>query len=190
MPSHDTALALIQAYGLWILAPFTILEGPIVTVIAAYLAHQGYMNVVAVYFLCIAGDLIGDSMLYATGRFGAGWLPARLTRWLGLTEAREVALTAHFAEKGGRTLLFGKWTHSAGMPILIASGMARMNFASYLWFNLLGTLPKTLLFVLLGYFLGAAYSAIDTYIYRGSLVLLAIAVLAGGFYLLRARKTP
>jgi membrane protein DedA with SNARE-associated domain len=188
LPSHETALALIEAYGLWILAPFAILEGPIVTVIAAYLAHQGYMNVVAVYFVCIAGDLLGDSLLYAAGRFGATRLPLRLTRWLGLTKAREVALTDHFATKGGRTLLFGKWTHSAGMPILLASGMARMNFASYLWFNLLGTLPKTLLFVLLGYFLGAAYSAIDTYIYRSSLVLLALALLAAALCLRRARK--
>jgi membrane protein DedA with SNARE-associated domain len=189
LPSHETALALIETYGLWILAPFAILEGPIVTVIAAYLAQQGYMNVLAVYLVCVVGDLFGDSLLYALGRYGATRLPGRLTRWLGLTKAREVALTAHFAAKGGRTLLLGKWTHSAGMPIMVASGMARMNFATYLWFNLLGTLPKTLLFVVLGFFLGAAYSAIDTYIYRTSLVLLLFVLLAAGLCLLRARKT-
>jgi membrane protein DedA with SNARE-associated domain len=169
----------------WILLPLSVLEGPIVTVIAAYLAQHGYMNVLAVYLVCVLGDLIGDSLLYAAGRFGTNWLPVRLSRWLGITEARQLALTQHFEFKGGRTLLFGKWTHSAGMPILFAAGMAKMNFALYLWFNLLGTLPKTLLFVLVGYFLGAAYASIDAYIYRGSQILLGLTVVVGGAYLLR-----
>ncbi|MEO8530859.1 MAG: VTT domain-containing protein [Deltaproteobacteria bacterium] len=188
MPSHDMALSLIETYGLWILVPFAIFEGPIATVIAAYLAQLGFMNVFAVYVVCVAGDLIGDALLYATGRFGTGLLPLRVSRWLGMTQARQLALSQHFDAKGGRTLLFGKWTHSAGMPILVASGVARMNFSKYLSFNLLGTLPKTLLFVLLGYFLGAAYSSIDSYIYRGSQALLIAALVAGGAYLLWQRR--
>lgn len=173
-------MALIQAHGLWILAPFTVLEGPIVTILAAYLAQRGFMPVIGVYLVCIAGDLVGDALLYALGRFGAGRLPARVTRFLGMTQARQLALSAHFTERGGRSILFGKWTHSAGAPILIAAGMARMQFAPYLWFNLLGTVPKTLVLVLVGYYFGAAYGVIDTYIYRGSLMLLALVVLGGG----------
>ncbi len=188
MPSHETAIALIQNYGLLMLLLFSVLEGPIVTVIAAYLAHQGFMNIWAVYAVCIAGDLIGDSLFYAVGRYGARRLPPRVSRWLGLTEARSLALNEHFSAKGGRTLLFGKWTHSAGMPILVASGLARMDFLRYLWFNLLGTLPKTALFVAVGYFLGAAYSSIDTYIYRASLVLLVLAVVIALVYLRWQRK--
>jgi membrane protein DedA with SNARE-associated domain len=179
LPSLEAVLQLIQAYGLWILAPISVIEGPIATVIAAWLAHQGYLNIAAVYLVCVLGDLVGDSLLYGVGRFGAGSLPPRMTA------ARQIALTEHFRTKGARTLLFGKWTHSAGMAILIASGMARMDFGRYLWFNLLGTLPKTLMFTLIGYFLGATYSLIDTYIYQGSLLLLGLVVLLGGYVLVR-----
>ncbi len=185
MQSLDAALQLIQTHGLWILLPLSILEGPIVTVIAAYLAQLGYMDVIAVFLVCVLGDLIGDSVLYAVGRFGGNWPPLRLAHWLGMTEARQIALTEHFESKGGRTLLFGKWTHSAGMPILVASGMAKMNIAVYLWFNLLGTLPKTFVLVLIGYFLGAAYTSIDTYIYRGSQVMLGLLVTGACIYLVR-----
>jgi membrane protein DedA with SNARE-associated domain len=185
LPSLDAVLQLIQTYGLWILAPVSVIEGPIATVIAAWLAHQGYLNIVAVYLVCVLGDLVGDSLLYAVGRFGAGSLPPRLSRWLGMTTARQIALTEHFRTMGGRTLLFGKWTHSAGMAILIASGMAQMGFGRYLWFNLLGTLPKTLIFTLVGYFLGATYGLIDTYIYQGSLILLGLMVLIAGTCLFR-----
>ena len=56
-------MALIQAYGLWILAPFAILEGPIVTILAAYLAQRGFLPVIGVYLVCIGGDLVGDALL-------------------------------------------------------------------------------------------------------------------------------
>lgn len=185
LPNLEAVLALIQGYGLWILAPFAIIEGPIATVLAAYLAHEGYMNVVAVFVVCVAGDLIGDALLYLVGRYGAGRLPPAITQRLGMTQARKLALTQHFTAKGGRTLMFAKITHSAGLPILIASGMARMNFTLYMWYNLLGTLPKTAFLVLIGYYFGAAYGLIDAYIYRISLALLFLVIVGGGYYMWR-----
>jgi membrane protein DedA with SNARE-associated domain len=187
LPNLDAVMALIQGYGLLILVPFAIIEGPIATVLAAYLAHQGYMNVVAVYAVCVAGDLIGDTLLYLMGRFGAGRLPVGIMMRLGITEARKLTMTQHFTVKGGRTLRFAKITHSAGLPILIASGMARMNFMLYMWYNLMGTLPKTALMVLIGYYFGAAYGVIDTYIYHISLALLCLLILGGGYYISRRR---
>lgn len=187
LPNLDAVMALIQGYGLWILAPFAIIEGPIATVLAAYLAHQGYMNLAAVYAVCVAGDLMGDTVLYTVGRYGAGRLPAGVTRRLGVTEARKLAMTQHFTAKGGRTILFAKITHSAGLPILIASGMAQMNFTLYIWYNLLGTLPKTAILAVIGYYFGAAYGLIDGYIYRISLVLLVLLILGGAYYIWRRR---
>ena len=177
----DAALQLIQSHGLWLLAPFAVIEGPIVTVIAAYLARLGFMPLIGVYVVCVLGDLIGDALFYALGRFGPRILSDRWQSRLGMTQARKLALGDHFAEKGGRTLLFGKWTHTAGMPIMVASGMGHMNFLAYMGFNLIGTLPKTLLLVALGYYIGHAYVLIDTYIYRASLLLLVVilAVAAG-----------
>ncbi|MEO6300934.1 MAG: VTT domain-containing protein [Paracoccaceae bacterium] len=186
----DAALQLIQSHGLWILAPFAVLEGPIVTVIAAYLARLGYMPIVGVYIVCVVGDLIGDAIWYGLGRAGPGILPERWQERLGITAARKTALEEHFAEKGGRTLLFGKLTHSAGMAIMVASGAARMNFAAYMGWNLLGTIPKTLLFVVIGYFIGHAYSMIDTYIYRISLLLLVVILAIAAYYLQRHWRKP
>ena len=82
-----------------------------------------------------------------------------------------MALTAHFAEKGAKTLLFGKFTHSTGLPIMLASGAARMDFRAYMLWNFIGTVPKSAVFVGLGWVLGSAYAAADTWIWRGSLAL-------------------
>jgi membrane protein DedA with SNARE-associated domain len=187
LPNIEAVMALIQGYGLWILAPFAIIEGPIATVLAAYLAHQGYMNLAAVYGVCVAGDLMGDALFYLLGRYGAGRLPVALLQRLGMTSARKLSMTQHFTAKGGRILIFAKITHSAGMPILIASGMAKMNFTLYIWYNLLGTLPKTAFLAMIGYYFGAAYGLIDTYIYRISLGVLVLLILGAAYYIWRRR---
>jgi len=89
------------------------------------------------------------------------------------------AVAAHFDEKGGRTLLLGKMTHSAGAAVLVAAGLARMPALRFGWINLVATVPKSLLFVTIGYGFGSAYARIDNWISRASLVLLGLIVLAG-----------
>jgi membrane protein DedA with SNARE-associated domain len=190
LPTLETLMQFIQTDGLWVLAPMALLEGPIVTVIAAYLAQLGYMNLLAVYLICVAADLVGDAMLYGIGRYGASALPRQVTRRLGLTETWQAALTGHFASQGDMALLFGKWTHAAGMPFLIAAGMARMNFLRFIGVNLLGTLPKTLVFLVIGYFLGAGYQVIDHYVLISSQVMLGAAiVIASGYFLQKRSRT-
>lgn len=172
--TQEAVLALMQDHGLWLVGPMAIIEGPIVTVIAAYLAKLGYMTLLGVYLVCVLGDLIGDALYYWIGRSGPAILPERWLTKLGMTDARQMALQDHFAEKGGRTLLFGKFTHSTGLPIMLASGAARMNFTLYMWYNFIGSIPKTAVFVAIGWFLGSAYTAIDTWIFRVSLALVVV----------------
>lgn len=184
----DSIQQLMQNHGLWLVGPMAIIEGPIVTVISAYLAKLGYMTLLGVYLVCVLGDLIGDAMYYWIGRAGPAILPERWLAKLGINAARKMALEGHFAEKGGRTLLLGKWTHSVGLPIMLASGAARMNFSVYMGYNFIGTIPKTALFVAIGWFLGSAYTAVDTWIWRASLGLaLAVAV---GLLIVWQRKRP
>lgn len=176
--TQEAVLSLMQNHGLWLVGPMAIIEGPIVTVIAAYLAKLGFMSILGVYLVCVLGDLVGDGMYYWIGRLGPAILSERWLARLGMTEARTLALEGHFANKGGRTLLLGKFTHSAGLPIMLASGAARMNFTLYMGYNLLGTLPKTAVFAGIGWFLGSAYTAVDAWIWRVSLALV-MALLIG-----------
>ena len=60
-------------------------------------------------------------------------------------------LRGHFERHVGKTLLMGRLTHGAGALILLPAGAVRIPFATFFWFNLLGTLPKSQLLLLLGY---------------------------------------
>lgn len=175
----DGVIDLLRVYGLWLLAPVSVLEGPIVTVIAGYLASLSILNAAAVYVIVVIGDLVGDAILYRVGRHGLGRLPPRWRRRLGLNEDRIAALTDHFWLHGGRTVVLGKLTHSAGAAIQVAAGAARMPFGPYMGYNLLATLPKSAAFLALGYVFGSAYAQIDVWIFRVSLIVLALMAVAG-----------
>lgn len=181
----ETVTALIAKEGLAILAPIAMLEGPIVTVIAAWLASRGLLDIWSVTLVVIAADIAGDMLYYAVGRWGLNRLPQGWLMKMGLNRARLSALAGHFNHKGGRTLVIGKITHSAGAPILVAAGLAHMSIWRFFWVNTLATIPKSLFFVALGYTLGSAYSQIDNWIARASLVLLGGLVLFGLGWVLR-----
>ncbi|MCE5972041.1 VTT domain-containing protein [Sinirhodobacter sp. WL0062] len=188
----ETVIALISKHGLTLVAPIAVIEGPIVTVIAAWLASQHLMDLWRVTLVVVLADLIGDLIWYSLGRWGLAHLPQGILRRLGLRPARLELLAGQFRKKGARILIFGKWTHSAGAAILIAAGMARMNVWRFSWVNLAASIPKSLFFVALGYGFGAAYGQIEGWIFRGSLALLVATLLFGAIWLNRrcTRKRP
>jgi membrane protein DedA with SNARE-associated domain len=189
--SLDSVSLAIAAHGYAALFLATLVEGPIATVIGAFLASQGLLDLAAVYAVAVAGDLAGDLLLYAIGR--AEWVPQRLRRmgyagrvqrWLGASRGR---LCAH----AGRMLVFGKLTHAAGFLVLLAAGAARVPILPFVGYNLLGTLPKSAIFLLLGFFLGASYHRIDTYLWIASCVaLLLVCVVVAVYVRRRAASDP
>ena len=187
MIALNNVLELLQAHGLLLLFLIAVVEGPIVTVLAAYLASLGYLNIFAVYGVVVLSDLVGDSICYVVGRFGHGPVLGRWGPRFGLDERRLAALEAHFRRRGGKTLLIGKLTHSAGFFVLLAAGAARMQFGQFRWYNFIGTLPKSLFFVIVGYTLGYAYEEIDADIFRASVVILIIAGALGLYWLAHKR---
>lgn len=184
----ETLTALMAKHGLAVIAPIAVLEGPIVTVIAAWLASQNLFSVWSVSVIVILADVVGDVGLYSLGRWGLNRMPKRWRDKLGLNRARLVSAGRHFQNKGVKTLLFGKWTHSAGAPVLVAAGVARMNIWLFTLTNLIATIPKSLAFVALGYWLGSYYGKIDSWLTKGSIILLGLILFGGTIWFFRRKR--
>jgi len=182
MLTPEDAATLVGQYGLWVLAPAAVLEGPIVTVVSVWLARLGMLDLRVVLLMLVLADLLGDVLFYALGRGLLPRLPRALRHRFGLHEARLAALGGHFRDNGPRTLVLGKLTHSAGAVVLVAAGMARMHIGRFLWWNLLATLPKTAGFAVLGWVLGDAYVLIGDWLAVISGAGLAILLAAGGLW--------
>lgn len=173
----DTAADLVRDHGLWLVLVLSIIEGPIITVIAGWLANLELMNLWVVLFIVTAGDMIGDVVFYDMGRRGMRFVSRKWRRRLGLSARRLAVMTRHFRTDGTRTLIIAKLTHAAGAPILVAAGMARMPFLQFFMVNLLAGLPKSMAFLALGWTFGSAYHVIDDWITRGSVVVLLVILL-------------
>lgn len=178
MNAESELLSLISQHGIAVLAPIAVLEGPVVTLIAAWLASLGALVLWQVLICVILADLAGDCALYGLGRYGHSLLPARWQIKVGLTRRRLQRLSRAYRDKGGKILIIGKLTHAAGFALLIGAGAARMPFGRFLAANMVATVPKSLALTAVGYLAGAAYGQIANGIYWLSLALIALLALA------------
>jgi membrane protein DedA with SNARE-associated domain len=184
MLSPDTIHHLLGHYGYPVLFLLVAAEGPIATIIGGFIASQGILDAYAVYAIALLGDLAGDLAYYAIGRFSRLGRSAGLWHRLGISEEQLVRAIERFRQHGAKILMFAKYTQT-GIIVLPASGAARMPVARFLWFNALGSLPKTLALVLAGYYFGAAYNRINDELVRLSILLGGAALLALSYALLR-----
>ncbi len=170
---HSATVWLLH-YRYLALFPITIIEGPIITVIAGFLSAQGYLSAFLVYPLAVAGDLVGDTIYYLIGRLGREKFILRWGKFLNISLERVAKLEKHFEKHSGKTLIFGKLTQLIGSLILTAAGVAKVPLKKFWWFNFLATLPKSLVLLLIGYFFGKFYKEINTYFTYTGIVSLAV----------------
>ena len=86
-----------------------------------------------------------------------------------------VGLSRSFPPK--KTLAAIKLAPMLPAPGLMMIGATRMPFRRYAWMTLIVALPKTLLFMLLGYYFGDAYDRFATVFQNGEYFILAAVVL-------------
>lgn len=178
MIASATIATVISTYGLAVLAPLAVLEGPIVTIVAAYLVRIGLLPLWPVILCVIFADVVGDGILYGIGRGMLNWLPLRFRARLGVSDDRLANLAHMFREKGIKVLVFGKLTHVAGFAVLIGAGAAKMPFGPFILTNLLATIPKSLALIAAGYVFGGAHVLISHWFSTGSVAILAALVCA------------
>jgi len=124
----------------------------------------GYFYFLMIYLIAIIADVFGDVLYYALGRWGGTSVIKRWGRYFKFTENRLNQLEQHFYQHAGKTLLLGKLAHGIGGAILVAAGTAKMPLGKFIWYNFLGTLPKSLILLLIGYYFGKTYAKFSTYL--------------------------
>ncbi|MFH1182757.1 MAG: DedA family protein [Candidatus Moraniibacteriota bacterium] len=164
-------------YKYLVIFPITIVEGPAISIIAGFLSAHGILNLYLVYLVLVLGDLTGDTLYYLIGRWSRKSFLLKWGRFFGVTEEKLIKLEKHYEEHSGKTLIFGKISHAFGSAFLIAAGAAKMPLGRFLWFNLIATVPKSLIYLLIGYYFGEAYRRIVYYLDYAGIISVAVAVI-------------
>ncbi|MFA6106322.1 MAG: DedA family protein [Patescibacteria group bacterium] len=187
--SPEELVPILLQYKYFFLLPAMILEGPIITVVAGFLVSIGLLNGYLAYLIVVAGDLTGDFLYYAIGRYGRENFIVKWGKYIGITKERMVMLDDHYNEHAGKTMLAGKFLHGVGGVILASAGASKVPLLKFLWYNFIGTLPKSFLLMAIGYFFGENLKHIDSWFNALSLVSLGIAGIVGLYFLYGKKKS-
>lgn len=160
----NQVIHLLLTYRYELLFPISVIEGPIITVIGGFLASQNYMNPYFVFIIVVAGDMIGDLLYYYLGRYGGLRFINKFGKYFGVKPEYVLRLEKHFDKHPRKTLIFGKFTHTFGVVVLVTAGMAKMRLGMFMLYNFLPTLPKSAALVLIGFYFGHAYVQINNYL--------------------------
>lgn len=174
-------------HGSALLLPLSVVEGPIVSILAGALSAQGFFHWYWALGLLVCGDLIGDVIYYWIGRKGGAPF-AGLGRRAGMDRLLTPELRQGLTRNAARMLVVGKWTHSIGCVVLVGSGMLRLPLPRFILVNLLATVPKSAVLFGFGYFAGADDPLIAPHAFLVSAVLCAAGLAAVALILRRADR--
>ncbi|HVO28417.1 MAG TPA: DedA family protein [Candidatus Paceibacterota bacterium] len=182
-----------QAITQWILQQgytvmfiLMLIEGPVVTAAGAFAAALSYFHLWIVFLLSILGNLIPDVIYYAMGYWGRQSFIDRYGHYFGLTKQRVAAAERLANKHTAKSLVAIKMIPFLATPGLIVVGASKMDIRKYIWWSLVITVPSSLIYLLIGYYFGAAYNTIDHYLHLGYyLIGAAVAALIFVIYLQR-----
>jgi membrane protein DedA with SNARE-associated domain len=184
-----TFLSWLLAYKYWALFPIAVIEGPIITVAAGFLVSLGVLNPIIAYVVIVAGDTVGDVLHYAVGYFGGQRFIKRWGKYFGVSLETIIPLEKTFADKGHSFFFWGKALHGIGGALLIAAGLIRYPFGKFLVSNVLGTLVKSAILMVIGFYFGKFLGKIDTSLNIIAAVMVALVPIAIVIYFYWRKKT-
>jgi membrane protein DedA with SNARE-associated domain len=187
---HWSYLIIFVAAALECAAFFGLLiPGESLMLASGFFAHQGLLELDAVFVVGILGAIVGDNIGYQLGcRLGREWLLRHAGRF-GLRPRRLAKAEAFFARHGAKAVFFGRFVGFARALVPFVAGTSRMPYRQFLLYNAIGAVLWTIGCVLLGYFLGASWRVAERWIGRTGLVVGGLlAAAAMGIWIWRWRS--
>jgi len=118
---------------------------------AGAFASQGYMDTAAVFLSALVANVLGDSIGYSLTRFWGHRI---------ITEARmkrfsAVAMIESFVRRHyGLTIFVTRFMGTPAVVVNFLSGLIRVPFRSFVFYDMLGNALDTACFIWIGYYLG------------------------------------
>lgn len=141
---------------------FPPIPSEIILPLAGFTASQGDFTLASALFWTTAGSVVGALILYyigaAFGRERMYWVWERMP----LVKTEDLEKTeAWFGRHGRKAVFFGRMIPIFRSLISIPAGIERMPVLQFLGLTLAGSLIWNTIFVLLGYYLGENWEAIE-----------------------------
>lgn len=147
-------------------------------------------NVWLTIVVAVLGELGGQSIGYAVGRFGGVPVIERFGKYVHLRHEHLLKIHGFFERWGTFAIFICRFLPVIRGIVGFPAGIAEMNLAHFYLWTFFGSAIFCTGFVLLGYFLGDHVDAIMPLVHRGGLYALAgaVVVAVGVYFVWRARS--
>lgn len=163
------------------------LPGDSVLFSVGLLSSQGHFNIWWLVLLVCVAAALGNSVGYW---FGAKVGPALFTRNDSFFFKKHYVEETHayFEKYGSVTIVLARFIPGIRTFAPILAGVGRMNYGTFLRYNILGCILWGAGVTLLGYFLGNTVPGIDKYIYPIIALIIVVSALPVALQWWRSRK--
>lgn len=154
---------------------------------AGFLASQGFLNIVWLALITFVAAVLGDNVGYAFGRrVGPRIFKRQDSFWFHQDHLRKAEV--FYEQHGGKTLILARF-----MPVVrtfapIVAGVGRMNYRTFLFYNVIGGFLWAVGLTLLGYFLGKSIPDVDKYLLPIIVGIIVVSFIPSIVHLLRRHK--
>jgi membrane protein DedA with SNARE-associated domain len=150
---------------------------------AGYLVSEGRMTLLGAVTAGVLGNLVGSWIAYFIGLWGGRELWFRYGKYVGV-RAHHLGVAEKWFDKYGEfTVFISRCLPVVRTFISFPAGTARMNFAKFSFYTLLGCIPWVFALTYFGYVLGENWGTIGHYLHYLDYAV-AVAFLVGVAYLL------
>ncbi len=165
------------------------IEGQIATMAAAFGVALGYFNLLTVFGLAVSADLMTDIIYYSIGNFGKSSFVQKVIHRFKLSNNRIEKIKGLVQKHPVKTLTALKLTPFLSTPGLIIVGYSGMAFRKFIAISLLVIIPKSIVFMLLGYYFSVPYFNMVAYFHDNRIIAITIAIAIFLVYVLYQKIT-
>lgn len=184
----SSLITFLQNNGYLMIFIIMIIEGPIATSIAAFLASLGILNIYMIFFLAFLGNFLPDIFFYMVGRLSRKHIEDYIV-YFGIKKANIKKLEKGFKNHAKKTIVMVKLTPILPIPGLILSGFTKVSFKTFIWTIILFNFISSIVFISIGFYGGVAIGSIFRYFKLGSYAILFLIPLAAFIYWM-SKKLP
>lgn len=196
--SADTISHFLDTFGYLAVFLFIAIEnlgvpfpGETMLVVAAVYASQSKLQIPFVILACILGSVVGSTAGYTIGWHGGRGLIRRYGHYVRVSEKTLAPAERYFQRFGSATVFFGRFLAVLRAWAAFLAGMNKMPVPIFLIYNTAGAVIWSIVFGLLGFYLGKNKSQLQgvlTALGTGGVVIIVLLVLIGIFFYIRHRR--
>lgn len=154
---------------------------------AGFLASQGFFNIWILTIGCFIAAVLGDSTGYYLGhKFGRKLFHKEDSVFFHKNHLLKAE--AFYEKHGGKTIILARFLPVVRTFAPIVAGIGKMNYTTFLLFNVVGAFLWAVCITLAGYFLGSVIPNVDKYLLPIIGVIVIVSVAPTLYHLLKDKS--